>query len=274
MSCCLIIQTKEHLFLGSDSSISAEIDDKLYRLSDLDGKKLYVIDDNIGVFCSGNLHLSYCIMSEFIKSEIHTPNSLRCIAENQCIKKKCYELDILFCTYENNSTTIYQISPYHDFNIIVRQVEENETAIWTAGVKTKECYKEAYENIQKNIDIRDVYKNTFNNITYEAIGGILSIYMINNNGIIPLLYEKIEEKKDLKRLENNVFDNMSLIVSENLVGQIILGTKVYIADTTGRLEIIGNSIILKDNTDMEKVKIGNYNNTWSIHIYNDNGAIK
>ena len=48
------------------------------------------------------------------------------------------------------------------------------------------------------------------------------------------------------------------IVAEELIGQVILGKQVYIADEKGELEIKGNLMTIYDNLKKARVKIGEY----------------
>ena len=53
MSSCLVLQTKDKLYIGADTSTSVFINDKLYRLNE-NTKKLFLLDNNTVLYCAGN----------------------------------------------------------------------------------------------------------------------------------------------------------------------------------------------------------------------------
>ena len=53
MSSCLILQAKDKLYIGADTSSSVFIDDKLYRLNN-NTKKLFLLNANTVLYCAGN----------------------------------------------------------------------------------------------------------------------------------------------------------------------------------------------------------------------------
>ena len=53
MSSCLVLQAKDKLYIGADTSSSVFIDNKLYRLND-NTKKFFLLDNNTVLYCAWN----------------------------------------------------------------------------------------------------------------------------------------------------------------------------------------------------------------------------
>jgi hypothetical protein len=214
-------------------------------------------------------------MRDFLNTKDYSIENLQQISIDLSKKLKCTELDVLMCTYKDNQTVVYQISPYEDFNIIQRKVKIDETAIWTAGIKTEECLDVAYENIINQKNILEIYKNTFDAISFEGIGGDLIVYQIDKNISEEKYKISIQEKDNLNTVKE-ILENQHLIVAEKVVGRLILGTNVIISDPEGEFEIKGNKLTIKDNSPTKKTRVvlGEYvDNEYGLELFGESGAV-
>ena len=69
MSSCLVLQAKDKLYIGADTSSSVFIDDKLYRLNN-NTKKLFLLNDNTVLYCAGNNLIAEKVV-QYISSIYH-----------------------------------------------------------------------------------------------------------------------------------------------------------------------------------------------------------
>ena len=256
----MIIQKESELWFGSDSAVSTTIGDNIYRINE-EGKKIWIIEDKL-IFCSGNMDISYKIMNQCIKFKNKSIELLQELAILYHDKKSF--LEIVVGTIKNNKTIVYQISSYNDFEIIEKTIKGNDIGLWTGGIRTTECFDFAYQELSQHVDLMEVYQNTFNNISFEGIGGQLNVYKLNKNNI-SLFYENSIEEKDIKRI---YLDNYKhLIVAERLTGIILAGNNLTIDASTGSEEhtftvdelgvnIKGSALTITSNTGGNGVSLG------------------
>jgi hypothetical protein len=271
LSSVLVIQNKNNIYIGSDTAISTDLNGKYYRVNDC-GEKLFCIDNKV-IFCSGDLSLSYSIINTYKNSNNYTIDNLYNIIKQKYKNEYC--LDVLVASIENGLSVLYQISPYNNFEIIKKQIDNsNDFAIWTGGIKTKECYNSAYNYILKRNTIEKVYYNTFSEISCECVGGNLILYKLNKEGIKQLLNVKINENPNIHYI-SELIGNLSLVIAERLIGQIIMGSNVYIEDENGKLNITGDLLTVYDGatpTPNVRVKLGQYDTgKYGLYLRNKTG---
>ena len=248
MSSVLIIQQYDNIYIGSDSAISAKINNQNYRLAS-DGKKLYHIDNQV-IFCSGNLNIANTIMNEYINNVKHTPSNISIIAKkniNKLFEDDFIEIIIAEQNKKLNKINLYQISSYNNFDIQEKNIKFNETAFLTGGIYTSLCFNTALNYMKQNTDVNYIYENTFNNISCEEIGGYLTVYQVNNSCIKKIIKKKIKEKENLKYI--NLYDNANLVTAEQLFGQIVASERLIITNSAGNfivdeLGVTINNLIL------------------------------
>lgn len=259
MSNVTVIQTKSRLFFASDSAVSVCINGQHYRLHE-QGQKLFPINNKKILFCSGRMDLVEDIVNEYCKSDL-TIVSLKDIARKKYtnyIKNnddQSFVLDILVGCFENNESVVYQISPYNDFHIVKRNVNNGDIGIWTGGIKTKESFNLTYKLISNGINLKNVFQQVFDSISDETIGGTLTVYSLDNNGLKLYYQSKIKEPKTIKYLSHELAVQ-NLIVGERIYGRIITGNLLTIGDEDGILEILGNKGVISDHNGNEIMWFG------------------
>ncbi|GAA0134729.1 hypothetical protein YSY43_15690 [Paenibacillus sp. YSY-4.3] len=234
MSSVICIQTYDRVWVGADSAVSAQINGKVYRLHE-QGKKLFQVDDMV-IFCSGIMELAASIMEEFEATEDRTLETLQNIARKQCADYTAEHpevesrgglfADMLIAVYdkERGKTVVYSISPYHnDFEIVERTLNSSmDFAIWAGGIRTQQATDAAMLKFRQTLNVNFALKYAFRAISYEGIGGDLTVYEIDAGGVRKSLQHKIREKPGIRRLTRDVLDKVvaELIVAESVVGQL------------------------------------------------------
>lgn len=279
MSSVIIVQGYDRIYMGSDSAVSVNINDKAYRYSD-NGEKLFQIGEKV-VFCSGNMFLAKEIVKKLETEKDFTIQFAQKISiqkyqeyiENKRIKQNEFALELVIGVLEDNQSVVYQISPYNNFDIVRRTVEQNQLAIWTGGLKTEIAFKTMHHNLKTKKYIYDCFKETFSNLVCEEIGGLLTVYKLKTSVSKVIDKKKINEKRKINRIEDEFeFNQLNLVVAERLYGQVIVGENLEIGDEEGTFIIVGNLLTIKDRQDIVRLLLGEYeNNKFGLKLFNKSG---
>ncbi|MCR8659313.1 hypothetical protein [Paenibacillus endoradicis] len=250
-----IIQTNDNIFIGSDTATSTTIGDQLYRI-DTRATKLYQID-NLVLFCSGNLNYCYRLVDEFLLQEVRDVKTIKKLLMES---HNGEDVEVVICEVKDKKTFVYQLSPYNDFEIICfTDIPIGGVNVVTAGIKTKESHNLAYDNLLNRKNVSDVYKTIFDDISYEGIGGTLTVYRLNENGVSKYLTHEIKEKIDLKFLTLSAVLNQfqkNLIVGERIYGKIFMGVNLALEDEDGVLKFQGSKGEIFDRNGRLVMKLG------------------
>lgn len=255
MSNATIVQTNDNIFIGSDSATSAMLEGQLYRI-DQKATKLYQID-NLVLFCSGNLNYCNNLVEKFLKEEVRDATVIRSLLITSYNGEK---VDILLCEFKGDKSFVYQISPYNDFEIVCfSDIPIGGVNVVTAGIKTKESYNLAYKNLLQGKSVSDVYKSIFDGISYEGIGGTLTVYRLNERGVSKYLTHEIKEKVKLKILTiSDVLKQFQkhLIVGERVYGKLFTGANLTLEDENGIMRTQGSKTQIFDRNGELVMKLG------------------
>ncbi|WP_219834783.1 hypothetical protein [Paenibacillus sp. R14(2021)] len=270
MSNATIIQTNTDIFIGSDTATSISVGNQIYRV-DTKATKLYHIDELV-LFCSGDLVFCYNLIELFLKEEVRSANVLRNIL------LACHHdetVDIVVCEYKGNKSVVTQLSPYNNFELVIyTDIPVGGVNVIAAGIKTKESYDKACELLYKGISVSNIFKEVFDTVSYEGIGGQLSVYRVSENGIQVFLNHQIKEKQSLKRVSPAIFTNHNkqLIVGERIYGKVMMGASLAIEDESGVLKFQGSKgeIFDRDGTLVMKMGLVDENpdtfGLWSFNV--------
>ncbi|GGG15436.1 hypothetical protein [Paenibacillus aceti] len=255
MSNATIIQTNSDIFIGSDSATSVLLRGQLYRL-DTKATKLFKFD-NLVVFCSGNLDYCYSVMNQFSYQSNKNVYSLREILLNSYNGEK---IDVVIGEYKDNKTWLYQLSPYNKFDIITyTDIPKDGVNILSAGIKTEESYNSVCKYISIGKSVPEVFKSVFDEISYEGIGGTLTVYRINQKGISEFLKCEVKEKENLNIFNVQIaLDHFEkhLIVGERIYGKIWMGVNLALQDEDGVLKFQGSKGEIFDRNGILVMKSG------------------
>jgi hypothetical protein len=264
LSSVLVVQTHDQIYIGADSAVSTNINNNTYRLQNEKGKKLHIIEDMV-IFCSGNMALSEKIIDTFKSSNEKSINSLKLITSKLCKHHDIVSsipIDIIVARIEENQSVVYQISPYNSFEIGSKKVEIDDIGIWTGGLKTEKAFDTAVTNIQTGNNIFDTFKNSFNKISCEAIGGELTVYKVSKRSINKVLIYNIQEPKSLKTISISN-EQKHFIVGERVYGKIISGVNLTIENESGMftfdqngLRILGTALTIEGGLNESHLEDG------------------
>jgi len=257
MSAVAVVQTKDKIYVASDTAISFKYKNTPYRLSN-NGKKLYQFGDFL-VFCSGTMGLAYHIMNQFIQESDKSIKSLSIIAKNlfyEHSKLGEVNLDILIFKCEDTSSCVYQISPYKNFEVICSQIEEDGIKLFSGGIKTRECLDLLEGNIGKHSSVVKFFNNVFSDLNSEEIGGFIEVFKIEKNKVELLDTLEMSDEK-IKKFDIETFQP-ELVIAEQVLGKLILGQRITIGTEDGTWMTEGAATTITDRCNREAMKLGLY----------------
>lgn len=255
LSNATIIQTNDELFIGSDSATSIQLDEQLYRL-DTKATKLYKFD-NLVLFCSGDLNYCYSVINIFSSQRNKNIHTLKKILLDSY---KDESIEVVIGEYKDNKTCLYQLSPYNNFEIVTyTDLPIGGVNIVTAGIRTKESYDSVCNSITTGKSISEIYKSVFDDISFEGVGGTLTVFRINRNGISEYLQHEINEKENLNIVDLDILlnhFNKHLLVGERIYGKIFMGVNLALEDEDGVLKFQGSKGEIFDRNGLLVMKLG------------------
>lgn len=232
MSACLILQQNDRCYMCSDSAVSSKVNGSYVRIRD-DAKKIFEIDDML-IFCSGNMKIVNSIICNIYKSK--NPSILK-ISEickhNYC---NCDSLLEMFVCKRSNESEIstFQISSYNKFDIIERVAKKGSTQLLSLGFNSDVNFNIFKNEVINGDNVLNIFEESFKKMSCNEVGGEISIYEYNTS--IKLLKKT---RVDNINIINKKFDtyNNYYLVGKTIVGEIILGEKLFITSELGEFYI-------------------------------------
>ncbi|MCL6458834.1 MAG: hypothetical protein K6T85_12575 [Gorillibacterium sp.] len=232
MSSVIVIQTYESLWIGADSAVSVRLGDKTYRWHE-DGQKLFVVDESV-IFCSGSMNLAQQVMDDYRESKDFSLQNLQRIASTrhseyvrlnpaEYVEGENLCLGIMVNKFENGRTVVYSINPYDNFEIVERVLTDNtQFAIWAGGIRVNEASTAAITRFRETFNVVSALQYAFDHISYEAVGGNLTVYEVTAAGVRKHMVAPIAEKSGIKRLSDSILaeQHAHLVVAETIIGQL------------------------------------------------------
>lgn len=271
MSSCLILQGKDKLYIGADTSSSIFINERLYRLNN-ETKKLFKLDNNSILYCAGNNHIAN-IVEEYIVSTYNSKNFSFCnlqkwLFENfplpQNTDRTVYDVEILIATIKCNKTIVYQMSQYNDFAMVTHEVPDRGIRILTAGIKNQDCILFAEKEMVQGKDIKSIYYNTFSNLSCNYIGGNLDLYELSKDGIAIIFHNQKIDESGIQYVYNFIENKSVSINAEVLMSKLVMSENLWIENDSGTYKFNDsgfvassekNSIMIQPNNDSELFSI-------------------
>lgn len=226
MSSCLIITQGNKMFIGADTACSIKTKDGYKRLSD-NMLKLFSLGQNV-FFCSGKkTDAEKCInwIYKTFVDEIDIVQLKKFLIDefsNSNTTDDVFNIEFILCNYDNYN--VIQLSQYNDFEPIIYEYS-NQLRVICGGYKTNNSFLMAKKNILLNKSTTEIYKNVFEDISDECVGGNLIIY----NSPIDFVTIKIKER-DISYAckENDIFLLTSDFVTSGVVnGSQIIGGEIF-----------------------------------------------
>ena len=275
MSSCLVLQAKDKLYIGADTSSSVFIDDKLYRLNN-NTKKLFLLNDNTVLYCAGNNSIAEKVVQHI--SSIYCRNDFSLISlKNWLIEmypyenkdKTVYDVEILIATFKNNRTIVYQMSQYKNYDIVSFEVSDAGVQILSAGIKNAECMSFAENELLNKSDVKSIFRTTFNNLSCNYIGGCLDLYEITKNGAVKIFdNEKINEHGI--QYVHDVFNGLSVSLNaEVLVSKLVMSENLWIENNSGTYKFDDAGFIASSGKNSVRIQPNKSGELFSIYKGNN-----
>ncbi|MCM3202899.1 hypothetical protein [Paenibacillus illinoisensis] len=280
MSNALVFQTREQVFISADSAVSVTIDGVIYRDAGTTAQKLFHVDNYI-IFCSGELNYCYKLMESYRLQKDRTIDSMRSLIYESYTDEA---IDIVIAEYVGEQTRVTQLSPYNDFNpVVVTDLPVGALSIIAAGIRTKEAHETSYKYLMEGNTLESIYKDTYKQISFEGIGGMLYVYRVNKNGVQLHLTHQITEPNDMRIFSIDVLkeyyhkQKKHCIVGERIYGKVIMGTNLALEDEDGVLKLQGSKGEIFDRNGRLVMKLGLVNenpDVFGLWSFNDITRVK
>ncbi|GIO85078.1 hypothetical protein J25TS5_20100 [Paenibacillus faecis] len=280
MSNALVFQTREQVFISADSAVSVTIDGVIYRDLGTTAQKLFHVDNSI-IFCSGELDYCFKLMEAYRFQKDRNIDSLRGLIYQSYINEA---IDIIITEYVGEQTRVTQLSPYNDFNpVVVTDLPVGALNVISAGIRTKEAHEISFKYLMQGNTLESIYKDTYNEISFEGIGGMLYVYRINKDGVQLHLTHQIVEPNHMRIFNLEVLKDFyhnqqkHCIVGERIYGKVFMGTNLALEDEDGVLKFQGSKgeIFNRDGRLVSKLGLVNENpDVFGLWSFNDITRVK
>lgn len=233
MSSALILQTNNEIYIGADSAASTAVNGKFYRLSN-DFKKLHVFGGAV-VFISGEVS---CVENalRFLSSSLNLSNSaITGFLQSNVGGQKVdgiYDLELVICRMRSGQSCVSQFSQYNGFQCVKHIVGEADTKIISAGFKSQMLSDIAFDLLSNNKDVLSVYKMSFNSISCNEIGGMLSVYRVSD--LVHILNYPIAESS-IEYIGSAL--SKHLLIGDAVVGRLLAGNNLHIANENNNFRL-------------------------------------
>ena len=252
MSCCLILQENNRIFIGADTATSTIVDGEFYRVSNTQ-QKIFRILDSL-VFCSGDMGfveniilylkglsaLDVDLVSKYLK-EIKFPKG-----------KDIYNVEIIISL---SGSELYQLSEYNGFDVVRIESPEDKIRVLSGGIRTEDCIDFAEQELNASSDVLKVYKNVYQKLCSEPIGGNLILWEISDEIKFHCCKPIIE--KNIKYASGY---GINFIVADEIKGRILAGNQLTVADVNNQfvldaagLRMTNAKFTLISNGDKNKI---------------------
>ena len=275
MSSCLILQAKDKLYIGADTSSSVFIDDKLYRLNN-NTKKLFLLNDNTVLYCAGNNSIAEKVVQHI--SSIYCRNDFSLISlKNWLIEmypyenkdKTVYDVEILIATFKNNKTIVYQMSQYKNYDIISFDICDTGVQILSAGIKNAECMSFAENELLNKSGVKTIFRTTFNNLSCNYIGGCLDLYEITKNGAVKIFDSERINEHGIQYV-HDVFNDLSVSLNaEVLVSKLVMSENLWIENDSGTYKFDDAGFIASSGKNSVRIQPNQSGELFSIYKGNN-----
>lgn len=277
ISSCLILQSKEKLYIGSDTSSSVFHNNKLYRLNN-ETTKLFKLDNNTILYCAGNnkvaKNVKDYIFSLYFRNNFSFDLLIEWLVWKYPLKHKynnktIFDVEILICTVKNNETVVFQMSQYNNYKLIVHKAPQKGIQILSAGIKNKDCISFAEKELLRNSGIKSIYYNTFQKLSCNYIGGKLDLYEISDIGINTIFNKYCILEKNIQYI-NNILNNVSVSINaEVLISKIVMSEYLHIENESGTYKFEDSGFTASNGINTIKISPSKDDELFSIYKNSD-----
>lgn len=251
MSLCVVLQEKDKVYIGSDSAASGGDLNNLVRYNNT-AKKIMKIGSDI-VFCSGILKSSYnvfnVLMNCFNSSEVDIDYLSKflqnCIGSQK--DSKVFDVGVVVGRVKNGQSVVWDFSQTNNFEPVPHYGDEKGTQVWCAGIKVEEALKQATKYTVDKLSVTDIFKNTFEDVSYEGIGGYLTIFQADTNKTKMIYRESIKEKNvkwfnSLGSIMKTQSDDAHAVIADVICGELVMSEKLKVQNASGNFTITDDGL--------------------------------
>jgi hypothetical protein len=211
MSLCLLKVLKDEIFISADSRESKLINNQLFQFNDK-SHKLDIIHDKC-IFGGGSSELLEDILSEFANQNKTDIGTLYNIARPKIDKFKedrpelVKQFNDMYCTlviveYSSlyKKPIVYFIEDYFDgvrYMFLSNDCPDDTSIYQTVGIKIDESKEIIDKNKDIYSDVKDLFQFVYDSLSYEGIGGAMTIYKVSENGIEKYFENAIQDSKEI-----------------------------------------------------------------------------
>jgi hypothetical protein len=190
MSLCFALQKPNEIYIAGDSRVSVDINNQKLRWHD-NYTKVHKIDDKV-IFIGGQSEIMVSILNKYKKASNRSVENLRVIAEteyrNNHITNNTGRMIVcmIIAEFIENEPMLYFIGDENNFELMKIELNGKEYNDVLLGC----CCDSAHEKFNysdfKSDDFNDIilaYKNLYDQVTNEEVGGELTIYKLTKDSI-------------------------------------------------------------------------------------------
>ena len=251
------------MYIGADTACSIKAEDGYRRFSD-DMPKLFSLGQSV-FFCSGRKSdAEKCVswIYDHFKNNIDIEKLGNYLKNNYITlnKDNVFNVEFLLCDYNNHK--VIQLSQYNDFKPMIYNCSD-ELRILCGGYKTKDSFLIAKKNLILNKSVRETYKDVFESISDECVGGKVILYNSSTSFEVILLEETnikyVNNDKELFLLTSDFVTsgvvNGSQIIGGDIYSQnYVPGQKgTYLDLINGDYQLAGGKFLYNSSTDTLKI---------------------
>lgn len=191
MSLCIALQKPNEVYISGDSRVSVDINNQRYRWHD-NYKKVHQIDDKV-IFIGGQSEIMQSILNKYKKASNRSIENLRTIAEfeyrNNYTATPTNTGRMIVCmiiAVFKDEPLVYFIGDGNNFEIMKIELNGKEYNDILLGCCCDTAHKFFDYSDFKSDNFDDIilaYKNLYNQVTNEEVGGELTIFKLTKNSI-------------------------------------------------------------------------------------------
>ena len=239
MSACIVFQQNKKSYVASDGAVSINFGEGNVRIKN-DYKKTFCYENNL-IFCSGRIRIVEVIVSEIKKKKDIKIEDIVQICRSNYANEGLLEL---FLTKYDEGVISYQLSSYNNFTPIKRVIDENNTEVLSLGFNASRNLETIFKHVGKCKSIEEMIENIYRDICCEEVGGTVDIYEISAMGIKNISTINL---KDRMTITERFVAEGNLIVAETIVGRLLVGQNLIIANENNSMIIDKEGITIESN---------------------------
>jgi hypothetical protein len=276
MSLCVITQTHDNIFAGTDTALSIPINGKNYRLSlesrPICGTKIFSVGNKL-IYCSG--------FNEFVSDTLEyiaTDPTNEAFSKwlNKTIISPYPETDlgysVVICEIKKGISLVRCFVSKNNYECKTYTAKIGQINIITSGFGSDKAYENTMSLMQgaENIDLPAVYQKVYNSLACNEVGGQLLLYRVSDKSLIyssgieesGIDYHYIQSEDEIKV---SIAANMGILTAGSITANcsIDIGTNASVGDSLS----VGNELALRT---FGRITVGGSTRFW---FYSDSTDI-